>query len=402
LLLLALALAAPVRVITVFPGGPVPSLKAALALAQDGDTILVRAGIYRESQVVVSRQVVIIGMAGAILDGGGDALLLVNADSVTIRGLELRNVAASNSEDRAAIRLNGVHGCLVAGNVIRAAFFGIYAARAEHCVIRENIIIGLGAAETRNANAIHLYATRDFVVSGNQVTQHRDGIYLEFGRHASIEGNTSSENTRYGLHFMFSDSCAYQDNVFRDNRAGVAVMYSSQVEMRGNTFSGATGPAAYGLLLKEIRDSHLAGSHFSDNTVALSVEGSDRLVASGNDFVRNGWALRLLASTDNGRFEGNRFAGNAFDVVTNSRQSSTDFRGNFWDRYQGYDLDHDGFGDVPFRPVRLFGLIVAQHPPAAMLLHSLLVSLLETAERVAPVLTPELPVDPAPLMRWGT
>jgi nitrous oxidase accessory protein len=200
---------------------------------------------------------------------------------------------------------------------------------------------------------------------------------------------------------MFSDSCAYHDNIFRGNRAGVAVMYSGVVDMTGNTFAEARGPAAYGLLLKELRASRLEGNHFEDNTVALFVDGSDRLAARRNDFVRNGWAVRLLASADAGRFEENRFAGNAFDVTTNSRQSSTRFRGNYWDRYDGHDLDHDGTGDVPFRPMRLFGLIVAQHPPAVFLLNSFFVSLLDTAERVAPVIGPETPVDSAPRMRWS-
>jgi len=201
---------------------------------------------------------------------------------------------------------------------------------------------------------------------------------------------------------MYSDSCEYRNNVFRANRAGVAVMYSRNVAMIGNTFADATGPAAYGLLLKEIRDSRLERNHFTGNTVALSVEGGGRLYARGNRFGGNGWAVRLSGDADDGRFEGNQFAGNGFDVVTNSRQNSTRFARNFWDRYQGYDLDHDGLGDVPFRPVRLFGLIVAQHPQAVILLNSLLVTLLDTAERVAPLLAPERPVDEAPLMRWSS
>lgn len=400
-LLLALTIALPFRVITVAPGTAVPAVALALAEARDGDTILVRRGTYRESRLVVSHRVVLMGEGRPVLDGGGEPVLLVRADSVTIRGFVIENVGPSSTEDRAAIRLDGVTGCVVAGNEIRAAFFGIYAARAAGCRISDNRIVGTGAGQSRNANGIHLYASRGFIVTGNEVAHHRDGIYLEFGRRAVIEGNTSSGNTRYGLHFMFSDSCAYHDNIFRGNRAGVAVMYSGVVDMTGNTFAEARGPAAYGLLLKELRASRLEGNHFEDNTVALFVDGSDRLAARRNDFVRNGWAVRLLASADAGRFEENRFAGNAFDVTTNSRQSSTRFRGNYWDRYDGHDLDHDGTGDVPFRPMRLFGLIVAQHPPAVFLLNSFFVSLLDTAERVAPVIGPETPVDSAPRMRWS-
>jgi nitrous oxide reductase len=36
------------------------------------------------------------------------------------------------------------------------------------------------------------------------------------------------------------------------------------------------------------------------------------------------------------------------------------FRENYWDNYEGYDLDRDGYGDVPFRPVRLFALTISR------------------------------------------
>ena len=98
------------------------------------------------------------------------------------------------------------------------------------------------------------------------------------------------------------------------------------------------------------------------------------------------------------RFEKNAFAGNSFDVGTNSKSNYSTFEGNWWDRYRGYDLDHDGRGDGGFRPVRLFGMIVTRHETATVLLRSAFVDLLDQAERVLPVFTPETLVDAAPLM----
>ncbi|NNF27336.1 MAG: nitrous oxide reductase family maturation protein NosD, partial [Gemmatimonadetes bacterium] len=91
---------------------------------------------------------------------------------------------------------------------------------------------------------------------------------------------------------------------------------------------------------------------------------------------------------------------------TNSRRSYSDFRGNFWDRYRGYDRNGDGVGDVPFHPVRLFSLVVAQNEPALVLQRSPLVALLDVAEQVLPVLTPASLVDPSPMLEpfpsgWG-
>jgi nitrous oxidase accessory protein len=85
-------------------------------------------------------------------------------------------------------------------------------------------------------------------------------------------------------------------------------------------------------------------------------------------------------------------------VTTNSRSATSRFDGNYWDQYRGYDLDRDGVGDIPFRPVRLFSLLVEQNDPALILLRSPFVDLLDVAERVFPVLTPAALADGRPLM----
>src|SRR5690606_6615392 len=99
------------------------------------------------------------------------------------------------------------------------------------------------------------------------------------------------------------------------------------------------------------------------------------------------------------RFSRNDFVGNTFDVTTNGRHVRSTFAGNHWDAYRGYDLDGDGAGDVPHRPVRLFALAVERAPVATILLRSFVVTLLDWTELLLPSLTPENLLDPAPAMR---
>jgi nitrous oxidase accessory protein len=403
-LALVLSLAGPPgpRRILVKPGGPVPTLTAALSLARPGDTVVVTAGIYREPRIIVSVPVVILGEGAAVLDGaGGHEVLTLRADGVTVRGLTVRNVGVSFTEDRAGIRIDAVRGCIVAGNRLVDTFFGIYASRAADCLIEGNRIEGHARQQTAAGNAIHLFNSTGFTVRRNLVRGHRDGIYLEFSRRATIVDNDSRGNQRYGPHFMYSDSCEYRRNVLAENGSGVAVMYSRSVIVANNRFEDNRGSAAYGLLLKEIKDSRIEGNLFARNTVGIFAEGADRMVVEGNQFIRNGWALRLMADAVDNSFRGNRFEGNTFDVATNSQASSpSTFTGNYWDGYAGYDLDHDGFGDAPFRPVRLFSVLVEQHEPMLILLRSFFLDLLEMAEELMPVITPEALVDAHPLMRW--
>ena len=95
----------------------------------------------------------------------------------------------------------------------------------------------------------------------------------------------------------------------------------------------------------------------------------------------------------------NNFVANTFDIAANSREPSTVLAGNYWDAYRGYDLDRNGVGDVPFRPVRLFSMIVERHEPALILLRSAFVQLLDAAERVIPAMTPTTLADASPSMR---
>lgn len=400
--MLALMLAPPPRRIVVAPGGPVPTVTAALRLARPGDTVVVTAGVYREPRIEVAVPVTILGEGDAVLDGGGaHEVLTVRADDVTVRGLTIRNVGTSFTDDRAGIRVDGVRGCVIADNRLLDTYFGIYAARAADCVVTGNLILGRARRQSSSGNAIHLFYSTGFTVAGNRIGGHRDGIYLEFSSGASITDNESRGNLRYGLHFMYSDSCDYRRNVFAGNASGVAVMYSRSVAMVNNRFEDNWGPAAYGLLLKEIKDSRIVGNLLARNTVGLFAESADRLVLERNQFLRNGWAVRLMANATDNIFRWNRFEGNTFDVATNSQASSPSrFAENYWDGYAGYDLDRDGFGDTPFRPVRLFSVIVEQNEPALILLRSFFLSLLEAAERVIPVLTPEALVDERPMMHW--
>jgi nitrous oxidase accessory protein len=109
--------------------------------------------------------------------------------------------------------------------------------------------------------------------------------------------------------------------------------------------------------------------------------------------------VRLDASTQESRLQANAFAGNTFDLATNSSHTVADLSGNYWDRYAGYDLDRDGIGDVPHRPVRLFAVLAERFEPSLVLLRSFFVDLLDSAERLFPSLTPITLIDASPAMR---
>ena len=169
--------------------------------------------------------------------------------------------------------------------------------------------------------------------------------------------------------------------------------------MRNNKFIYNWGSASYGILLKEISDSRIVNNEFIENSTGIYMEGCSRITIEENDFIKNGWALKLMANSMDNSFTGNNFITNSFDVSTNSLSNFNKFEKNYWSEYSGYDLNKDGFGDVPFRPVKMFSMMVQEQPTSLILLHSLFVNILNIAESIIPAITPEALTDPQPRMR---
>jgi nitrous oxidase accessory protein len=169
--------------------------------------------------------------------------------------------------------------------------------------------------------------------------------------------------------------------------------------MHDNVFHYNWGMASYGLLLKEIYDAQIENNTFEQNTIGINVENCSRIDYTKNKFIRNGWALKFSGGCYKNIFERNSFMYNAFDLSYNSKLNSNRFEKNYWSDYTGYDLNKDGIGDVPYRPVKLFSYIVNRTPEALVLLRSLFVDIINFSEKVSPVFTPDNLIDRKPLMK---
>jgi len=376
------------------------NITAAVAAASNGDTIIVDNGIYHEKNLIINKQLFLKGINHPVLDGERKyEIISIKADNVTVDGFLLQHSGVSSIIDYAAVKIYNRHNAAVVNNIINDAFFGIYSQYGIHCLIQNNTLTASAVEEQQSGNGIHCWKSDSMRIIGNTVSGHRDGIYFEFVTNSVIWRNNSFKNMRYGLHFMFSNDDAYISNIFENNGAGVAVMFSKGVKMFNNYFKENWGDAAYGLLLKEINDSYIENNRFEKNTMAIYAEGANRIHLEKNVFRSNGWALKIQASCSDIVLEKNNFIGNTFDVGTNGSLVLNRFNNNYWDKYEGYDLNRDNVGDVPYRPVSMYSMIVEQNPPAMILFHSFIVSLMDKSEKVIPSLTPENLKDEHPLMK---
>ena len=387
------------KTIYVGKGQPNTTITSALEEASNGDSIIVSEGHYTEGNLVVSKSISLIGVNWPVLDGQLKyEVLSIKADHVLVTGFNIKFSGHASMEDPGGIKVYDSEHVRIIGNELNENFFGIYLQYSKHCIVRDNKIIASGTQEQQIGNGIHCWKSDSLQIIGNSISGHRDGIYFEFVTGSIIWRNISTHNIRYGLHFMFSNDDAYITNLFSHNGAGVAVMFTKKVRMYNNTFIDNWGDSAYGLLLKEISDSYIFNNRFIRNTSGIYMEGTNRILLEKNIFRDNGWGMKIQASCMDNEIRQNNFLSNTFDVSTNGSLVLNKFEKNYWDEYEGYDLDKNAIGDVPYRPLSLFSMLVEKNPPAMLLYRSFIVSLLDRSEKIIPTLTPDNFIDEVPSM----
>lgn len=417
LLILALSLAAALgfgapaaaesRVITVCPGCAIAGIDAALALAQPGDRIDVRGGVY-PGGLVIDRDVQLIGSDGATIDGGGSGTVIhITGGAVLIQGFTIRGSGASLDHEDAAILAENAR-VEVLDNRIEDSLFGIYLKQAHGSVIRGNTIIAKPLEIAMRGDGIRVWYCDDVVIENNIARDGRD-VILWYSNRGLVRGN-AFDRGRYGLHLMFSDAATIVGNSLRANSIGLYVMYSRDPYIAGNSLSDNHGPSGGGLGLKDVDRAVVEGNRFIDNQIGAQVDTSPRESGIENYFIDNVFAFNQVGIAFQPSVRHNTLAGNSF--VDNAEHVAIlgggalreitwqrDGRGNYWSDYAGYDADGDGVGDIPYRSERLFESLMDRHPSFRLFQFSPAALAIDFAARAFPSVRPETKFeDSAPLM----
>ncbi len=373
----------------------------ATLIAKDGDIIRVQQGVYYETEIQISHAIQVIGINNPIIDAQGKqkSVFACKANGFTISGFTIRNIGLSHTKETAGIYVTKSRNFRLKKNTFINVYGGFVIQRSTYGVITENKISGTAKNETKAGNGIHLYRCKNMRIEKNETIGMRDGIYLEYVEKSSISNNINDNNIRYGLHFMFSDNNEFHHNQFKDNGSGCAVMYSDHINMHHNSFRDNWGMASYGLLLKEINDSVIESNLFEKNTVGINIDSCNRNKYKNNHLNSNGWAIKFQGAATYNFFEFNNFINNSFDLSFKSSLKNNIFEANHWSEYSGYDLDKDGIGDVPHRPLKLFSVVTTHTPDSVILLRSLFVDIINFSEQVSPIFTPENLIDTKPIIK---
>jgi nitrous oxidase accessory protein len=300
--------------------------------------------------------------------------------------------------DASGIHVTG-HRTVIRNCVIRNSLFGIYLREADGATVEDCHVYGIpGKAPGEKGSGVHVWNTNGFTLSGNEIADARDGLYIQSSPHGRITHNVARD-LRYGLHYMFSDDNVFEDNVFENGDAGTAIMYSNRIVFRRNRFLHNRGFASVGLLFKTCDDVVAEDNLLADNARGIFIEGSYRNVFRRNIVAQSDIAVVLYDMEGGHRFEQNAFVANFSPLFLVGRRTDTVFRRNYWSDNDEPDLDGDGVSDRPYRLSNVFDHLRGNLTAADLFAQGFAASALGVAERAFPVLNPVAVVDDQPLVR---
>ncbi len=381
------------------PPAETSPLQALIDRAPAGSTVTVEPGTYAGA-LVIDRPLRLVGRGRPRLLGAGQgSVVRIRAPDVTVEGFDVDGLGLGDlGRDSSGVHVAALR-AIVRDVRIERTLYGVYlrqahGARVERCVIR-----GMREKEAgEKGSGIHVWNTEGFTLDGNQISDVRDGFYIQSSNHGIIRRNVARD-LRYGIHYMYADDNAFEDNLFERSDAGGVLMHSRRIAFRRNQFLHNRGPSSVGLLFKSCDDSVAEDNLLADNARGIFIEGSYRDIFRRNVIAESDIAIVLFDSCGGVTFEGNAFLANLTPLTLVGRRTDTIFDGNYWSSNDAPDLDGDGISDQPYVLGSLFDHLRGNLTAADLLAQSPAALALVAAERAFPVLHPILAADHRPLAR---
>jgi nitrous oxidase accessory protein len=392
LLLLALPAFSYAKTLTV--GTDYPTISAALEKADDGDTIEVMQGEYKE-HLKVDKSIHIKGIDRPVIVASQGNIIEISSPDVVIEGLTLTYNSPDLSRSDTAIRiLKGSSGTTVRNNKLLNVMFGIWNIDDSNIRIENNTIVGIKELAKHNrGNCINLTGTQRAHITDNTLSYCRDGIYMELCHDANVVRNRIKDS-RYSVHTMWVDRGVFSDNTAHDNLVGLAIMYTEHSKINNNL---SFGNRTHGLLFiqslrSEIKDNTLIG-----NTKGIFLYNSIYNELTSNLVMNNQLGIHNWGGSEDNKISGNSFINNEVQVKYVARENQ-EWDNNYWSDYIGWDMTGDGTGDSHYESNSVVDHILWRYPTAKVLYTSPALQMLWMLEKQFPVFEVPKVVDRRPAM----
>lgn len=383
-------------------------LQDAINAAEPGDTLRLNDGLY-EGNIIVDKPLTIIGKGeNAVIRGDRkSSVIKVTAKNVKLINLNIEGSGTSQMNLDAGISCAKGNNILVEKNRFKDVLFGIELSECNQAVIRDNNITSKeGFDVPRRGDAVRAWYSHENLIERNYVYNSRD-IVAWFSSNNVIRKNYG-QNNRYAVHTMYSAGNLIEDNEFSGGAVGMYFMFSTNSLVRRNVIINSNGAFGVGIALKDT-----SGFTVSENTFLYNSRGiySDRSplnpgtvnLIENNQILYNVIGLQMHATQEKSVFKGNDFIGNmetAINDTPGSKIELNEWSGNYFDEYEGLDLNRDGIGDTPYSHFIYADKLWQYYPTLRFFYGSTVISGLNFLAKLAPFSEPlKLLEDGSPKMR---
>lgn len=277
-----------------------PRIQDAVAAANSGDTIIVKAGTYNEMWVSVDKQLSLVGEnQKSIVYFSGAVGFIVTADNAHISGFTMISNEALKGY---AISMSSVTGCIIEDNSLEDNLVGIsVTGSSSGNTISGNIL-------NHNERSIELFNSPSNTISDNNITSALvSAISLDESSGNTVSGNSISDLT--------------------DGMGALMLWTSSNNVISRNVLYGGNP-----MFLLGSSDNVISNNFVVDSEYGIVVG-----LSSNNEIYSNYFINVAQLAMDTEISEGT--------PSTNSWDNGS--KGNYWSDYAGTDSNGDGIGDTP-------------------------------------------------------
>ncbi|MCU7934312.1 MAG: nitrous oxide reductase family maturation protein NosD [Candidatus Thiodiazotropha sp. (ex Dulcina madagascariensis)] len=381
-----------------------PSFQDLVDNTETGGTLMPPPGSYA-GPVTISKSIAIDGQGKVTIDAGGKgSVIYLETDGVTLKNLHLTNSGESHNDIDSGVQVRGDFN-VIKDNVIDDTLFGVDLQQSKNNIVRGNRISSKPFELGVRGDAIRLWYSFDNKITDNIIRDSRDMV-VWYSRDNLIARN-DARGGRYSLHFMYAQYNEVVDNYYQDNSVGIFVMYSDGLHLKNNTIAHATGATGMGIGFKETSDVVISGNRVLYCATGLYLDVSPFQPDSINRIENNliaysGIGVLFLNDWTGNNLIGNSFKGNITQVAVSGGGKTANrnlWQGNYWDDYEGFDLDLDQVGDKPYELFSYADRIWMDVPSARFFKGSPVLEVMDFLERLAPFSQPNMLVrDETPQM----
>lgn len=359
-------------------------------------TIKLPSGVYI-GNIIIEKPLQIIGLDNAIIKGDNTGTVVtINSSHVILQNLTITHSGNRIDKIDAAIRINKANKCEISSCKILDSLYGIDMLMVENSLISDNYITSKKEDIEFRGNALKLYYSHNNKFLKNTITGTKD-VTLNYSHHNLFKENKFIKN-RFSSHLSLSNDNIFKNNYYQYNSVAIMLMGAKNTQILNNHILSSTGTAGIGVMIKGVENFQFKNNILKYNAKGLYIDSQEKMKGMkryiiGNEISYNSEAIHFHASIKDNTITHNKIFSNIEDIVKDMDSGlypSNVIEYNYWDRYAGFDNNHDNIGDTPHQVYLYSDQLWQYNNKVKFYYASPIMSLLNFLSHLAPFIEPKL------------